>query len=252
MHDRFPENCGLSFDRGESTNVRTVETFHRTNYAEFAEAERLTSGMGNWNLSVPREFCSAFCHRYQPSWLMLAAALAPIPFGWRNSDIRPEKQAGSSHSGSPPNFETRRIVFAVTISRVASLVAVGWFLGWWNAAATPLTSCLASHGDRGDRKESAIVIAASVISLLAILLAPILLIRFRKRWVAAFNRAFTNRITSLFAARLPGFGIVTHVGRKSGRVYRTPVNVFREQEGFLIALTFRLASQKTQNDPPFA
>jgi len=36
------------------------------------------------------------------------------------------------------------------------------------------------------------VIAAWVISVLAILLAPILLIRFRKRWVAAFNLAITK------------------------------------------------------------
>jgi deazaflavin-dependent oxidoreductase (nitroreductase family) len=81
-------------------------------------------------------------------------------------------------------------------------------------------------------------IAAWVIFILAILLAPILLIRFRKRWVAAFNLAVTNRITSRFAARLPGFGILQHVGRKSSRVYRTPVNVFRTPEGFLIALTY--------------
>jgi hypothetical protein len=60
------------------------------------------------------------------------------------------------------------------------------------------------------------LITTSIISLLAILLAPILLIRFRKRWVAAFNLAVTNRITSRFADRLPGFGILTHVGRKSG------------------------------------
>ena len=81
-------------------------------------------------------------------------------------------------------------------------------------------------------------ITAAVILLLAILLAPILLIRFRKRWVAAFNLAVTNRITSRFAARLPGFGILTHVGRKSGKLYRTPVNVFREPDGFLVALTY--------------
>ena len=91
------------------------------------------------------------------------------------------------------------------------------------------------------------VIAASVISLLAILVAPILLIRFRKRWVAAFNLAVTNRITSRFAARLPGFGILTHVGRKSGRVYRTPVNVFRAPEGFLIALTYGRESEWVRN-----
>src|ERR1700685_3506450 len=81
------------------------------------------------------------------------------------------------------------------------------------------------------------LITTALISLLAILLTPILLIRFRKRWVAAFNLAVTNRITSRFAARLPGFGIVTHIGRKSGRLYRTPVNVFRAPEAFLIWLT---------------
>src|SRR5258705_13272354 len=80
-------------------------------------------------------------------------------------------------------------------------------------------------------------ISAWVISVLAILAVPILLMRFRKRWLARVNIVLTNRITSRFAARLPGFGILTHVGRKSGRVYRTPVNVFRVSEGFLIALT---------------
>src|ERR1700719_4205986 len=91
------------------------------------------------------------------------------------------------------------------------------------------------------------MIATWVISLLAILLAPILLTRFRKRWVAAFNLAVTNRITSRFAARLPGFGILTHVGRKSGMVYRTPVNVFRAPDGFLIALTYGRDSEWVKN-----
>ena len=91
------------------------------------------------------------------------------------------------------------------------------------------------------------IIAASVISLLAVLLAPILLIRSRKRWVAAFNRAITNRITSRFADRLPGFGILTHVGRESGKLYLTPVNVFRAPEGFLIALTYGRESEWVKN-----
>ena len=90
-------------------------------------------------------------------------------------------------------------------------------------------------------------ITAWVISLLVLVLAPILLIRFRKRWVAAFNLLVTNRITSRFAPRLPGFGILTHVGRKSGRVYRTPVNVFRAPEGFLIALTYGRDSEWVKN-----
>jgi hypothetical protein len=90
-------------------------------------------------------------------------------------------------------------------------------------------------------------IAASAAVVFAILLAPVLLIRFRKRWVAAFNLAVTNRITSRFAARLSGFGILTHVGRKSGRVYRIPVNVFRVSEGFLIALTYGRDSEWVKN-----
>ena len=91
------------------------------------------------------------------------------------------------------------------------------------------------------------MIITAVILLLAIVLAPILLIRFRKRWVAAFNLAVTNRITSRFAARLPGFGILTHAGRKSGKLYRTPVNVFRAPEGFLIALTYGRESEWVKN-----
>jgi deazaflavin-dependent oxidoreductase (nitroreductase family) len=91
------------------------------------------------------------------------------------------------------------------------------------------------------------MITTAIILLLAFLLVPILLVRFRKRWVAAFNLAVTNRITSRFAHRLPGFGILTHVGRKSGRVYRTPANVFRAPEGFLIALTYGRESEWVKN-----
>jgi deazaflavin-dependent oxidoreductase (nitroreductase family) len=43
---------------------------------------------------------------------------------------------------------------------------------------------------------------------------------------------------SRFAARLPAFGILTHEGRKTGKQYRTPVNIFRFSDGFLIALTY--------------
>jgi deazaflavin-dependent oxidoreductase (nitroreductase family) len=83
--------------------------------------------------------------------------------------------------------------------------------------------------------------------ILAIPLAAILLLRFRKRTVAAFNIAVTNRITGRFADRLPGFGILTHVGRKSGRTYRTPINVFRLPNGFAIALTYGRESEWVKN-----
>ena len=57
-------------------------------------------------------------------------------------------------------------------------------------------------------------------------------------WLARFNRGVTNHVSGLVAGHLPGFGIVVHTGRRSGRRYRTPVNVFRHADGFVIALTY--------------
>ncbi len=85
------------------------------------------------------------------------------------------------------------------------------------------------------------------IIIIAIAATGVLLMRFRKRWLAMINIAFTNRITGLFAGWLPGFGILTHVGRKSGRVYRTPINVFRASNGFIIALTYSSQSEWVKN-----
>ncbi|HEX9069973.1 MAG TPA: nitroreductase family deazaflavin-dependent oxidoreductase [Ktedonobacterales bacterium] len=56
--------------------------------------------------------------------------------------------------------------------------------------------------------------------------------------VGGFNQLVTNRITRHFAGQLPGFAMVTHVGRKSGRVYRIPINAFREGDDVIIALTY--------------
>jgi len=89
----------------------------------------------------------------------------------------------------------------------------------------------------------------SITAILVIFIATtgMLLMRFRKRWLARINIAFTNRITSLFAGWLPGFGILTHVGRKSGKVYQTPVNVFLASNGFIIALTYSSRSEWVKN-----
>jgi deazaflavin-dependent oxidoreductase (nitroreductase family) len=89
----------------------------------------------------------------------------------------------------------------------------------------------------------------SVEAMIVIIIAAsgVLMMRFRKRWLAKINIAFTNRITGLFVGWLPGFGILTHVGRKSGKVYRTPVNVFRAQNGFIVALTYSSASEWVKN-----
>ncbi len=56
--------------------------------------------------------------------------------------------------------------------------------------------------------------------------------------VGRFNKKVTNRITGRVATRLPGFGVVIHTGRKSHKQYRTPINVFRRGDKYLVALTY--------------
>jgi deazaflavin-dependent oxidoreductase (nitroreductase family) len=67
------------------------------------------------------------------------------------------------------------------------------------------------------------------------------------RSIARFNKRFTNRLTLRVAGYLPGFAIVSHVGRKSGRVYHTPVNAFRTEDGYIIALTYGAQSDWVKN-----
>ncbi|BBY04168.1 hypothetical protein MSEO_46670 [Mycobacterium seoulense] len=60
--------------------------------------------------------------------------------------------------------------------------------------------------------------------------------------LARFNRHVTNPIQRLWAGWLPPFAIVEHVGRRSGKPYRTPVNVFSTdvdgKPGVAILLTY--------------
>jgi len=65
--------------------------------------------------------------------------------------------------------------------------------------------------------------------------------------VATFNKHVTNHLTGGFAARLPGFAVVTHVGRVSGRTYRTPVNVFRRGDDFVFPMTYGPAADWVTN-----
>jgi deazaflavin-dependent oxidoreductase (nitroreductase family) len=67
------------------------------------------------------------------------------------------------------------------------------------------------------------------------------------RRMAAVNRRITNRVTGPLAPRLPGFGVIVHAGRRSGRMYRTPVNVFRVPGGYLVALTYGTNSEWVRN-----
>lgn len=56
--------------------------------------------------------------------------------------------------------------------------------------------------------------------------------------LARFNRVATNKIARPFARHLPLFGVLRHAGRKTGRIYETPVNVFRDNDHILVALTY--------------
>jgi deazaflavin-dependent oxidoreductase (nitroreductase family) len=67
------------------------------------------------------------------------------------------------------------------------------------------------------------------------------------RYVARLNRVGLNRLTTRLAPWLPGFGVVMHRGRRSGREYRTPVNVFRSSGGVRIALTYGADSDWVKN-----
>lgn len=58
------------------------------------------------------------------------------------------------------------------------------------------------------------------------------------QWLARFNRHVTNPVQRLWAGWLPGFGILDHVGRKSGKNYRTPLNVFPTDDGLAILLSY--------------
>ncbi len=58
------------------------------------------------------------------------------------------------------------------------------------------------------------------------------------RALAKLNRIGLNRIVRYIAPWMPGLGLVIHVGRKSGAVYRTPVNVFTRDGHYTFAMTY--------------
>ena len=56
--------------------------------------------------------------------------------------------------------------------------------------------------------------------------------------LARWNRAGLNRAVRHVAPWMPGLGLVVHRGRKSGREYQTPVELFPAEGGVIIALTY--------------
>ncbi|WP_066901344.1 nitroreductase family deazaflavin-dependent oxidoreductase [Mycolicibacterium houstonense] len=58
------------------------------------------------------------------------------------------------------------------------------------------------------------------------------------RWIARANKVGLNRLTRFIAPWAPGWAVVIHRGRRSGRTFRTPLWAFRRGHGFVIALTY--------------
>jgi deazaflavin-dependent oxidoreductase (nitroreductase family) len=65
--------------------------------------------------------------------------------------------------------------------------------------------------------------------------------------VGRWNKAGLNHLTRRIAPWMPGLGVVVHRGRRSGRCYQTPVNVFRAGDGYVIALTYGPETDRVKN-----
>jgi len=57
-------------------------------------------------------------------------------------------------------------------------------------------------------------------------------------WLGKFNKVVTNRVQGTFAWLVPGWVVLVHRGRKSGRRYRTPVNAYRQADTLAIVLMY--------------
>jgi deazaflavin-dependent oxidoreductase (nitroreductase family) len=67
------------------------------------------------------------------------------------------------------------------------------------------------------------------------------------RRVARFNKRINNPIQRRYAWLLPPWAIIVHRGRRSGRVYRTPVNAFRRGDTFAVVVLYGERSDWVQN-----
>jgi deazaflavin-dependent oxidoreductase (nitroreductase family) len=71
--------------------------------------------------------------------------------------------------------------------------------------------------------------------------------RTRISFIRDFTRRFGNPITRVIAGHLPWFCILRYRGRKSGKAYRTPMNVFRRGDAWIFALTYGSDVQWVKN-----
>jgi deazaflavin-dependent oxidoreductase (nitroreductase family) len=67
------------------------------------------------------------------------------------------------------------------------------------------------------------------------------------RRLARFNRAVTNPIQLLYAWLLPPWVVICHRGRRSGQLYRTPVNAYRRENTLAVVILYGEDSDWVQN-----
>ena len=58
------------------------------------------------------------------------------------------------------------------------------------------------------------------------------------QWYARWNRLATNKFVRLWAGWVPAYGVLKHVDRRSGKEYRTPLNVFPTEDGLAVLLPY--------------
>jgi deazaflavin-dependent oxidoreductase (nitroreductase family) len=67
------------------------------------------------------------------------------------------------------------------------------------------------------------------------------------RSVVRFNKAINNPIQRQYAWLLPPWVVIVHHGRRSGRVYRTPVVAFRRGRELAVVILYGERSDWVQN-----
>jgi deazaflavin-dependent oxidoreductase (nitroreductase family) len=65
--------------------------------------------------------------------------------------------------------------------------------------------------------------------------------------IRPFTTHVFNPISRRFARWLPGFGILGYRGRKTAKAYRTPLNIFRHGDDWVVALTYGSDVQWVKN-----
>ncbi len=69
----------------------------------------------------------------------------------------------------------------------------------------------------------------------------------RLLFLKPFTARVFNPLVRGFIHWLPGFALVVHRGRRSGRLYRTPMTVFRDGTDYILALTYGRDSDWVKN-----